>query len=154
MPAAKQEVSIADLIGAVFKPAPKKAEEPSEAISAAPKAARQITAASPEKLAQIKELAEQTCELYDKIQELVGSLTVELGVKKKELLEDMLNHGLKQVEVSGRPPVELTIKNDKKPNKKNIIAVLGVDEGNKLWQALPTGSSEYLSIPPKTPPES
>lgn len=150
-PIIQKEVSIADLIGLVFAPQPSDGEGPPP-ISAQRVKATQITAASPAELAAVADLAIETCELYDKIQELVGDMTAELADKKKSLLGKMLSHGLKKVEVPGRPPVELTISNNKNSSKTAIVGVLGVADGTNLWNKLPTRSSESLKIPPKTTP--
>jgi hypothetical protein len=146
-------VSIADLLGAIFTSGSPKEAEPSEVTPPNPAPKKQIVPATPEQMILVTELAEETCELYDKIQELTAELAPKLAAKKKELLEVMLLHGLKKVEVSGRPPVEAVISNNKNSTKKAIVSVLGVDEGNKLWNNLPIRTSESLSIPPKTPPE-
>jgi hypothetical protein len=146
-----KEVSIADLIGLVFAPQPSEDDAPPEITSQKAKPT-QITTASPAELAALTELATETCELYDEIQELVGEKTAELSGKKKELLTKMLGFGMKRVEVPGRPPVELVISNNKNSSKAAIISVTSVAEGTTLWNKLPTRSSESLKIHPKTAP--
>ena len=149
-----KEVSIADLIGLVFAPSPVDPADTAQVVSPpAQPQPTQITPATAEEMTKLVELAEETCELSDKIQGLVGSLTVALGEKKKELMTKMLGHGLKKVSVADRPPVELTISNSKNSSKTALIGVLGVAEGSTLWNKLPTRTSESLKIPPKTAPE-
>jgi len=144
-----KEVSIADLIGLVFAPSPADPDDSPQQ----PVQPTQITAVTPAEMTQIAALAETTCELYDKIQELVGGLTIELDAQKKELKAKMLSHGLKKVAVPGRPPVELAINTNKNSSKQSIIGVLGVADGTNLWNKLPLRSSESLKIPPKIVPE-
>lgn len=148
-----EPVSLGDIVTAMFaRPSNPKAEddEPSDSSSPPPAEARQITPATPEQLVAIKELAASAADLFDEIEELVGSKAVELGAKKQALRELMLAHGMKEIEVPGRPPVELNTKRDKKPTKKAITAILGPEKGAELWAKLPAEPSHYVTIPPRT----
>ena len=114
------------------------------------KAPKQITAATPEELAEIEELAADVGDLVDELGSRIGSLAAELKIKKDDLKQRMLSHGLGEVRVEGRPAIKLTVESRKDTTKKAIVGVLGAEDGAALWTSLPTKDSDSLSVPPKS----
>lgn len=155
-------VDMADLINVIFMnplDAVVKgiADDDEEAIQ------RQIRPATPEEMADIESLAQRAALLQDEIKGLLGNKPRELAALKEQLLERMLNHGLPEVYVPGRPAIEVVVRNERKGSKKSLIAARtkelagdkakATEEITRLWNAIPQVPKESLSIPDPTPPE-
>jgi len=138
--------SIASLLisAPVFEP---DAEDDLPPAQSDPKPKRQITPPSNEELAELQELAAEVGELADEIATRVGSLGHELQAKKKQLLTKLLQHGLSEVRVEGRPVMKVTTDKRKDTSKKTITAVFGASEGSSIWNRIPYKESEGLSVP-------
>lgn len=123
--------------------------------------AEQAKAPTPLVLENLEKVATAAAELQDEIKGLVGEKQKQLNQLKGILKEQMLNHGLKQVTISGRPPIELTESVSRKPTRKGIIEILqkelgekeGKAKGMSLWNQLEPTTSYSLSIPDPNPPE-
>ena len=80
---------------------------------------------------------------------------------KSELKDRMIQHGLKEVSIDGRPPIELTERSSRKPTRKAIIKAMQDEHGDadgkkkalKLWNSIEPAISHGLTIPDPSPPE-
>lgn len=121
----------------------------------------QVRPPTADELAEIEELAFKAGEIQDQIKGLLGDRPKELARLKDQLKERLLRHGLKEVSIAGRPPIELTESNSRKATRAAIIDVmvnkLGPKEGKmkalNLWNQLPQSTSYSISIPDPSPPD-
>lgn len=130
----------------------------------------QVRPATAEDLAAITATAEEAARLQDEIKATMGDRGRQLSKLKAELKDKMLKHGLRELTVNGRPPIELSESNSRKPTRKAIIKVLqdayvlklgdkkkGEAEGKmkalNLWNAIETVTSYSVSIPDPVPTE-
>jgi len=121
-------------------------------------------------LAAIQDLAENAARLQDEIQAAVGDKGGELRKLKSQLKDQMLRHGLRDVSIAGRPPIELTESSSRKPTRKAIVSAMqkamikqlgdeekGMKEGKmkalNLWNLIEPSKTNSLSIPDPSPPE-
>lgn len=111
-----------------------------------------------EELAAIEELAEKAAHLQDELRAAVGTKQRELKALKSQLKDRLLHHGLDEVNIAGRPPIELSVTKSRKPTRKNITAVMvEVDPENgkkralNLWNKIPQTKSHSISIPDPSP---
>jgi len=132
--------------------------------------AEQVRPPTQEEQAEIEALAESAAQLQDEIKALMGDRSKKMRALKDQLKDRFLRHGLKEVTIAGRPPIELTESKNRKPTRKAIIEVmqktmiaqLGDEkEGKKqgkmkalnLWNAIEQTTSNSISIPDPSPPE-
>lgn len=149
---APADISLAEIVAAMFQvgPKPEATDVPSEA-SVPP--AVQITPASQGDLADMKVMADEVVELDDRVSALAGALMIELTEKKKALRARMLSHNVTEVPIEGRGVAVLSVKRDKDTTKKGITAAVGATVANDLWKKLGTKTSYSLSIPSARAPE-
>ena len=133
---------------------------------------------SDNELAVIEKLAADAAELQDKLKVAAGSMAADLKKLKAQLKEKMIRHGMSEVNINGRPPIELTSSNSRKPTRKAIIGVLedasvkkltdeqrgdpkqlkaakreGKTKALNLWNAIDYTTSQSVKIPDPSPPE-
>lgn len=138
----------------------------------------QVRPPTKEELAEITELAEKAARLQDEVRELVGDKNRELSALKKQLKQKFLDHGMEELQIAGRPPIELTTSNARKANRKTIVAAYqkrelelltdeqrrdpkakkkaeaeGKRKGLNLWNTIDMTTSHSLSIPDPSPPD-
>ncbi len=135
----------------------------------------QVRAPTDNELAELEQIAFDAARVQDELRAAVGDLDKKLRGLRDQLKERLLRHGLKEVVIAGRPPIELTESNSRKPTRKSIIEVLEAAEVSKivnpspkalkeakakgkmkalnLWNAIPQSTSYGISIPDPTPPE-
>jgi len=138
----------------------------------------QVRPPTDEELAAITATAESAAQLQDEIKTVMGDRGRQLSKLKAELKDRMLKHGLRELTVSGRPPIELNESNSRKPTRKAIIATFqdselkklteeqrrdsklkkkaeadGKMRGLNLWNAIETSTSYSVSIPDPVPTE-
>ena len=129
----------------------------------------QVRPPTQEEELEIEKLAQSAATLQDEIKELLGDKAGRVQKMRAELKDRMLRHGLTEVTIAGRPPIELTSSNSRKPTRKAIMTVLqkayveklGEKEGMKegtmkalnLWNAIEQTTSYSVKIPDVTPDE-
>jgi|3_EtaG_2_1085321.scaffolds.fasta_scaffold00329_5 hypothetical protein len=121
----------------------------------------QVRPANSQELAEIEELASQAAQIQDFIKSTIGSKSQELRKLKAQLKERLLKHGMSEVNIDGRPPIELTTSSSRKGTRKSIITVLQKEFGDKdgkmkalnLWNKIDPTTSHSISIPDPSPPE-
>jgi hypothetical protein len=129
-------------------------------------------------LAAIEAIAQNAAQLQDEIRERMGDRAQRLKALKAELKGKLLQHGLKEITINGRPPIELTESNSRKPTRKAIIGVMeeacakkltdeerrepkklkaakaeGKMKALNLWNAIPYATSTSVKIPDPSPEE-
>jgi hypothetical protein len=135
----------------------------------------QITKPTADDIQKMKDLGEQAAQAQDQIEEILGpinrqlkairdhmmepvagsidQLEQQLDSSKRELLEKMLNHGIKNVKIPDRAPIEVVTKKDRSLTKKELLRILDKKEGTRVWDALEVTEKHSLKIPPPTSPE-
>jgi len=138
----------------------------------------QVRKPTDNELAEIEQLARRAAEIQDKLKEVQGDMPGELRKLKDQLKDSMMRHGLTDVSVSGRPPIELTSSSNRKPTRKAIISVLeeaavkqltdeqrrdpkqlkkakteGKTKALNLWNAIEPTTSYSVKIPDPAPEE-
>lgn len=111
--------------------------------------------------AEIEKIATEAAELQDELKKVVGDKQRRLKSLRDQLKEKMIHHGLNEVTISGRPPIELASSSSRKPTRKAIISVLQEQLGKKegkmkalnLWNAIEPTTSQKITIPDPAPPE-
>lgn len=142
---------------------------PLDALAAIPAVDQQVRAATPNELAAIEVVAEKAARLQDEIKAAVGEKGGELRKLKDQLKQSLLQHGLKELTIAGRPPIELSETKNRKPTRKAIVATMQdalVDElgeveakkegkirAFKLWASIKPTIGHSLSIPDPSPPD-
>lgn len=151
--------------------APPKAALPEPAI------ADQVRPPTAVELKAIEELCCKAAKLQDELKAIEDTRPKELSDLKKEIKIRMLKHGLHDVSIAGRPPIELAETNSRKPTRKAIVAVHVEDAVKKLteeqkrdpkqvkkaeadgkmralnlWNAIETTTSHSVKIPDPAPP--
>jgi hypothetical protein len=150
-----------DLINSIFK-------NPVDAITEAvvreeeeERIAEQLRPATDNELAEIETIAEAAAKLQDELKaEPVDERPKQLKALKAELLARLLKHGMKELNIPGRPAIEVVVTNNRKPTRKAIIATMekaDPKEGRKkaiqLWNSIEPTTSEKVVIPEPSPPE-
>jgi hypothetical protein len=123
--------------------------------------AEQVRPPNPKELEEIQELASQAAQIQDYIKEALGNKSRELRNLKAQLKDRLLRHGLSELSIPGRPPIELTSSNGRRATRKSLIAVLQKEFGDKegkmkalnLWNKIEPTVSHSISIPDPSPPE-
>jgi hypothetical protein len=123
--------------------------------------AEQVRAPNSEELVGIQELAIQAALIQDYIKDVIGNKSRELRNIKAQLKDRLLRHGLSELSIPGRPPIELTSSNSRKLTRKSLIVILQKEFGDKegkmkalnLWNKIEPTVSYSLSIPDPSPPE-
>jgi len=156
------EIHIGDVIRAAFD-----AEQPDAAAIAREEAiAEQVRPPTPDELAAIEKVAEETAQLQDELSQFNDKFS-KLRDLKKDLTGKMIKHGLKELKIAGRPAIELADTNSRKPTRKAIVAAMqkayveklgekkGMKEGKErafaLWGALAPTPGHKLTIPAPVP---
>jgi len=138
----------------------------------------QVRPPTDNELAEIELLAAKAAELQDRLKEVTGTMAGDLRKLKDQLKLKMLDHGLKELSIAGRPAIELTETSSRKPTRKAIIDVLekaavgklteeerrdakklkaakadGKTKALNLWNAIEPTAGHSLKIPDPSPPE-
>lgn len=150
-------VDIADIISAIFaRPADPPQDDDAEAVQ------RQIRPATPNEMADIEALAMRTALLQDEVRALMGKKAQELRNLQQQLLDRMLNHGIPELHIAGRPAIEVVLRKERRASKKSITAALTKElgdpkkaaaEATKLWNSIPQVDKESLVIPDVAQPD-
>lgn len=131
---------------------------------------QQIRPPTPNELAVIESLAEKAAKLKDEISAAMGTKGSDLRKLTAELKDKMLSHGMKEVVIAGRPPIELTEKLTRKNTRKALVAAYqkvmieklgdekkGMKEGKmkglNMWNKIDQSIGHTLSIPDPSPPD-
>lgn len=150
------DYNIGDLVRVAF------GMNPLDALAKAdtePAIEEQVRKPTDNELAEIEQIATDAAELQDALKEAVGDKQQRLRSLRNQLKDRMLRHGLKEIEIDGRPPIELTESSSRKPTRKAIISVLqkqlGAKEGKmkalNLWNAIEPTTSHSVKIPDPVP---
>lgn len=140
--------------------------------------ADQVRPPTSEEMREIEELCAKAAKLQDELRAVVDTRPAELKKLRAEIKDRMLLHGLQDVVIAGRPPIELAESNSRKPTRKAIIDVYEKDalkklteeqkrdpkakkkalqEGKRLalnlWNAIEPTTSHSVKIPDPTPTE-
>lgn len=84
---------------------------------------------------EIEELCSQAAQLQDELKaKEPDDRPARLKKLRAEIKDRMLKHGLRDVTIAGRPPIELAESNSRKPTRKAIIAVYEKDAISKLTE--------------------
>ena len=150
---------------------PAKSDAPEELAS-------QVRPPTSEEMAEIENIATEAARLQDELRAVDDDRPARLRKLVGELKIRMLAHGLTDVVISGRPPIELGTTNNRKPTRKGIIAAFqdleleklteeqrrdtklvkeaeskGKQNGLNFWNRIEPTTSHSVKIPDPTPPE-
>jgi hypothetical protein len=151
-----EDYHIGDIVRSVFG-------NPVDAIVAAvvreEAIAEQVRPPTANEQAAMEAVASKAAALQDEIAELIGDRAKRLKALRAELTGKMIQHGIKELKIAGRPAIELTATRSRKANKKTITAALvkklGEKEGKmkaaNLWNAIEWKNGHSLSIPQPAP---
>lgn len=137
---------------------------PLDAVAKAtePAISEQIVDASIDELKDLTALAEKAAKAQDELKSIIGTKQKDLRNLKNELKDRMLKHGLNDLRIAGRPPIEITESSSRKPTRKAIIEAmikaLGDEKEGKmkalnLWNMIEPTTSQSLKIPDASPVE-
>ena len=168
---------IGDIVRVAFTDKPLDALAQADIVPDGP-AMEQVRPPTDNEAAEIEKLAMEAARLQDELKAAAGELPGELKKAKDQLKERMLRHGLKEVTITGRPPIELTASNSRKPTRKAIVGVLeeaavkklteeqrrdskklkaakveGKTKALNLWNAIPYSTTQSVRIPDPAPSE-
>lgn len=171
------DLNIGDIVRVAFS-GPERTLDNLVAADTEPAIEEQIRPPTDNEKAEIEELARQAAELQDKLKEVQGDMPGELRSLKDQLKEKMLRHGMKEINIHGRGPIELTESSSRKGTRKSIIDVMerksveqlteeqrrdpkqlksakadGKKKALNLWNAIEPTVSQSLKIPDPAPPE-
>ena len=129
-------------------------------------------------LAAIEAIAQNAAQLQDEIRERMGDRGQRLKALRAELKGKLLQFGMTEITIPGRPAIELTESNSRKPTRKAIIAVMeeasvkkltdeqrrdpkqlkkakadGKMKALNLWNTIPYSVSQSIKIPDPSPEE-
>ncbi len=124
-----------------------------KALEDEPAIEEQDSEPSSDDLEELEKLAMDAARLQDELKEIQGDRPTRLRNLKKQVLEKMLKHGLRELKLPDRPAIEVVTRNNRKPTKKAITGVLGKAEADKLWSSIEPTTSNSLEIPDPVPPE-
>jgi hypothetical protein len=169
---------IGDIVRVAFTDKPLDALAKADIVPDEPAIALQVRPPTDNELAVIEKIALDAAELQDKLKEAAGSLASDLKKLKDQLKEKMIRHGMTEVNISGRPPIELASSRSRKASRKAIIGVLetaaekklteeerrdpkqvkrakkeGKTEALNLWNAIDYTTTQSVKIPDPSPPE-
>lgn len=138
----------------------------------------QVRAPTDNELAELQKLASQAAELQDELRAAIGDKQQRLKILTSRLKDEMMSHGMKDITIAGRPPIELTERKNRKPTQKAIVAAMQEEERKKLtadqledpkekkkaeaagraralhlWNSIEPTVSQSISIPDPSPPE-
>lgn len=138
----------------------------------------QVRPPTDNELAEIEKLAGDAAEIHDKLKAAVGDMPGKLKNLRDQLKDKMIRHGMSEVNIDGRPPIELTSSNSRKPTRKAIIGVLeeaavkklteeqrrdpkqlkaakreGKTKALNLWNSIEYTTTQSVKIPDPAPPE-
>ena len=136
----------------------------------------QIVDASVQELDELRSLAEKAARAQDELKDAIGDKQKNLRKLKDELKDRMLKHGLKELKIAGRPPIEITESSSRKPTRKGIIKAYqdgytkkltdeerrdpkkvkaaeaeGKTKALNLWNSIEPSVSQSLKIPDPAP---
>lgn len=147
------DLNIGDIIRATLG-------NPLEAIAKAeglapPAIEEQVRLPTANEMVVIEELASEAARLQDEIRDLLGDRQKRLSSLKDQLKDQMLQRGLKEINLTGRPPIELSESKNRRPTKKSIVEALqsllgekeGKEKGEAVWNRIEPSISYSLSIP-------
>ena len=150
------DINMGDLIRSVFL-------NPCDAIARVeePAICEQVKAPTEEELAEMEKLAEAAAQLQDEISQTPKDPRPgQLKALKGELLNRLLRHGMKELDIHGRPSIEVVTTSARKINRKVLMDTMGrLDPENgknnavKIWNAIPMTPSDKLVIPDPSPPD-
>jgi hypothetical protein len=172
------DYSIGDLIRVAFVDKPLDALAKADISPDEPAIEDQVRVPTDNEKAEIEEIAMKAAELHDELKAAMGNKPQRLKSLRAQLKEKMIRHGLTEVNINGRPPIELTSSSSRKASRKSIIGVLeaaavsklteeqrrdskqlkkaqkeGKTKALNLWNAIPMTPSQSVKIPDPTPPE-
>jgi hypothetical protein len=130
------DYSIGDIVRVAFGSSPldaivqgvEAAEEAEAAIQ------RQVRPPTDNELAEIEELAQKAAELQDKLKAASGDMPGELKKLRDQLKQKFLDHGLEEVKIPGRPPIELTSSSSRRPTRKAITDLYEEEAAKQLTE--------------------
>lgn len=104
--------------------------------SDAPEAAiaDQVRPPTSEEMKEIEELCASAAQLQDELKAETDDRPARLKALRDEIKDRMLKHGLRDVVIAGRPPIELAESNSRKPTRKAIVDVYVKDAISKLTE--------------------
>ena len=129
--------------------------------------AEQVRPPTDNERAEIEKVAMEAAALQDELA-AHNDKFAKLRALKKDLTGRMIQHGLKELTIEGRPAIELTDTNSRKPTRKAIVAAMqkayiaklgdekkGMKEGKlkafALWNSIEATAGHKLTIPAPAP---
>jgi len=172
------DYNIGDLVRVAFADKPLDALAKADIAPSEPAIEEQVRKPTDNEQAEIEKLATEAAELQDELKAATGDKGSRLKSLRNQLKEKMLQHGLTEVNINGRPPIELATSQSRKASRKSIVAVLEDAEAKKLtkeqqrdpkvlkkaksegkkkalnlWNTIPYTVSQSIKIPDPAPPE-
>ena len=106
----------------------------SQATSAEPAIADQVRPPTSDEMREIEELCTKAALLQDELSAIKDDRPGRLKKLRDEIKLRMLKHGLRDVVIAGRPPIELAESSSRKPTRKAIVDVYVRDAVSKLTE--------------------
>lgn len=172
------DYNIGDIVRVAFSDSPLDALAKADIVPDEPAIEEQVRKATDNEQAEIEGLAREAAELQDELKKSIGDKNTRLKSLRNQLKEKMILHGLKEVVINGRPPIELTSSSSRKASRKSIIEVLedvavgkltddqrrdprqlkaaqkqGKTNALNLWNKIPMTDSQSVKIPDPAPAE-
>lgn len=96
--------------------------------------ADQVRPPTSDEMKEIEELCAKAAQLQDELSAVKDERPARLKKLRDEIKVRMLKHGLRDVTIAGRPPIELAESNNRKPTRKAIVAAMQTAEMKKLTE--------------------
>lgn len=103
-----------------------------KATSPEPAIAEQVRPPTSDEMQELERLCEEAARLQDELKAETDDRPARLRGLRDEIKSRMLLHGLHDVTIAGRPPIELAESNSRKPTQKAIVAAIQAAEVKKL----------------------
>jgi len=170
--------NIGDIVRVAFGDSPLDALAKADIVPDDPAIEQQVRAPTDNELAEIEALAMKAAAIQDKLKGAQGTMPGDLSKLRDQLKEKLMQHGMTEVVIHGRPPIELTASNSRKPTRKAIVAILedaaakkltdgerrddrkvkqakmeGKTKALNLWNMIPQVTSFSVKIPDPAPIE-
>jgi hypothetical protein len=172
------DYNIGDIVRVAFTDKPLDALAKADIVPDEPAIVEQVRKPTDNELAALEKLAGEAARTQDKLKAAQGSMPGDLKKLRAQLKEQMIRYGMTEVSIDGRPPIELTSSNSRKPTRKAIVAILeeaaekklteeqrrdakqvkkakkeGKTKALNLWSLIPQTTSQSVRIPDPSPPE-
>ena len=169
---------IGDIVRVAFTDKPLDALAKADIVPDAPAIAEQVRKPTPNELAAIEKIADDAARVQDELKAATGTKAADLRNLKAQLKDQMIRFGMNEITINGRPPIELTSSNSRKPTRKSIVDILeeaavkklteeqrrdakqvkkaqkeGKTKALNLWNMIPQSTSQSIRIPDPSPPE-